>query len=177
MPRVSTLLLSLTVFLAAPASAQETVVEFYEVEGDTFTELMRSIGRDGPFAKRTGRRHPGITEVGFGPSWTVRPSSDGCDLVSTTVDLRLRIVLPRWPDRAEAPPALRRRWDELRSDVETHEREHEAIARRWHLAMLDELNAPRSARTCPALNAAMEARARRLIDAHRREQLAFDGIR
>ena len=138
---------------------------------------MRSIESVGPLADRTGRRHPGVTKVGFGPSWTVRPRSNGCDLVATKVDLRLRIVLPRWLGRDRAPAALRQRWDSLRDDVEQHERQHAAIARRWHATMLDELNQPRSARSCPALNAAMEARAKRLIERHRREQLALDVIR
>ena len=167
----------LLAFASTAGLGQDGVrVETYPVTGSTYGELIASMRRAGPVAGDRGRRHYGITEVGFRPNWTVRPGPDGCELVRAEVRASIRVVLPRWHERYRATPALQERWARLRDDIERHENHHAAIAREWHARMIQRLNEPARARSCARLNALMESKAREVLAAHRAAQLAFDGI-
>ena len=168
--------LAVALILAQPSSpaADQPLTRSYDVSGSTYSELLASMRRNGPLVGRTGRRHPGITEVGFRPRWTVRPEATRCVLVSGEVAIDLVMTVPRWPGRADAPPPLRRRWDALRDDIVAHERVHARIARDFLGRMRRALNRPTSASDCDALNALLTKRAQTIVDRHRVAQRSFD---
>lgn len=168
------LLVAAVVSFAASGARGETQVETYEVTGSSYAELIASMRANAPFVERTGQRHYGVTQVGFRPSWTFQPLRSGCELVSAKVDLELTVILPRWPGRALAPEALRGRWDELRADIEAHERLHSDMAETYHQRMVRALDRPRTAASCDRLNAVLTDEARRILERHRRAQRGID---
>ena len=170
--------LAATLLLGAKAGGAEDTprVETYEVYGSTFNELLASLAANGPLVERTGQRHFGVTEIGFRPSWTFKPLANGCQIVQAKVGIELTITLPRWGDRATADPDLRRRWDELRSDIVAHENAHAEIALDYLERMRAALNRPTRASNCDTLHATLTGRAQDLVERHRNAQRAFDGL-
>lgn len=161
---------------ALPALAQEATVETYPVTGSTFAELLASMRENGPLAARTGRRHFGVTRIGWSQSWEYQRARGRCELLGTDIDLKLTIVLPEWTDREDATARTEERWERLYDDIVRHEERHAAIAREYLAKLREETDRPVSAPDCPALEAGLKAGSQAVLRQHRNAQRAFDGL-
>lgn len=166
--------LLLALVASTPASAQEATFRNYEVEGDTYAELIASMRQNGPFVERTGRRHWGITQTSFRQEWSYQRARGRCELLGATTELDISITLPRWADRERASDGTVRRWERLKADIVAHEKRHAEIAREYLGKLRAETDRPVSAPSCAALEAGLRARSQVITERHRKAQLDFD---
>ena len=172
----ATLVAPFAVPFATRAVAQEAAIRTYEVTGTTFRDVLASMRANGPLAERTGRRHYGVTEVGFRQSYDYQRARGRCELLGADIRLDLTIVLPEWSDREGASSRTVERYERLRADIVEHEERHAAIAREYLAKLEAEMDQPVSAPSCGALEAGLRARSKAVLDRHRCAQLAFDNI-
>ena len=175
MLRLHALVLALA--FSPTARAADATIRTYEVSGNTFRELLRSMRENGPFVERTGQRHYGVTETEFRQEWDYQRANGRCELLAARTELDLTIVLPEWADREGASPPTIRRWDRLRGDIERHEEQHAAIARDFLRKLEAETDRPVSAPTCAALEAGLKARSEAIMKRHRDAQAELDAGR
>ena len=170
------LALSLVLPVASPVAAQEAAIRTYEVTGSTYRDLLASMRENGPLAKRTGRRHFGVTEVSFRQSFDYQRARGRCELLGADIELDMTIVLPEWTDRSGASERTVERWQRIYDDIVAHEERHAAIARDYLAKLRAEMDRPVTARSCAALEAGLRASSKAVLDRHRCDQLAFDEV-
>jgi len=97
---------------ASPAFADRNdfAVDYFTVHGETSSALSAEIDAKGPVGEN-GRRSDGYTR--WSMSWTFGMNTDatGCIASSVTVDLDIRMTLPRWDTPPGANPQLITRWN------------------------------------------------------------------
>lgn len=101
---------------------------WYEVDGSTREELIRSIRAEGPVSN--GRRVWGRHD--WHMRWRFRYAPDGpfCRMTDVRVELESVTTLPRWRTRHLADPELGRSWDAMIEALRVHENGHRDIAYR-----------------------------------------------
>lgn len=162
--------------LAPFAWAQSDVVETYDVRGTTYAQIIASLNKNAPYVERTKRRHYGVTEIAFRQNATYQTTPDGCELLGNEIDLELTMLLPVWLDRERATPAVAKRWDALRADIEAHEERHAQIARDYLARMRRQLDRPAVAEDCETLLSELRTRTDAMMGEHRDAQDAFDAL-
>lgn len=149
-------------------------IKFFLVEGRTVEELEDALERLGPEASTTGKKHPGLTEIGFGGEVTFLITDKQCAIDKVIVDLTTNIQIPRWPGRRKADLLLGEAWDVLVADIKRHEEHHAEIARQ-HAQNLDSaLLKLKPAPDCQTLQRQINRETRNAMRAHDREQTRFD---
>jgi predicted secreted Zn-dependent protease len=106
--------------------------------------------------------------------YTLQQSDQGCQLIEPTIQLDLRIVLPRWTSVARASSGLAVAWRHAQGQIISHEQQHRQHA---HLAVskaqagLQELPA---AAICPQAERQAQAVLRAANRQARQASLQFD---
>ena len=100
----------------------------YNVSGATPREVRSQIDKIGPMHPTEKRRYDGITEWDL--SWKYQISRRGkiWIVTSSTVQLDIRVKVPKWVDKKNAPPLAQRQWKIYQSNLVRHEQGHVNIA-------------------------------------------------
>ncbi|MBK8458764.1 MAG: DUF922 domain-containing protein [Phyllobacteriaceae bacterium] len=170
------LALSLTTVLPAAAAQLSKSYAYFSVGGVTLEALEDELNKRGPKLSTTGRSHPGATEMRFFTKIAYEESAKGCRIADATVNVKAKIILPRWTARKQADGDTRLVWDTLSSDIKRHEESHALIAKNAARALEQALEDLPRQKTCEALGASMNATAERVLAAHDRDQERFDRI-
>lgn len=149
-------------------------IKFFLVEGQTAGELEEALERLGPEASTTGKKHPGLTQIGFGGEVTFLITDDQCAIDKAIVELTTIIQIPRWPGRKKADLELGEAWDVLVEDIKRHEERHAEIARQHAQKLNSGLLKLKPAPDCPTLQRQINRETRNAMRAHDREQTRFD---
>jgi predicted secreted Zn-dependent protease len=159
---------------SAPAFADRNdfAVDYFIVHGETSSALSAEIDAKGPVGEN-GRRSDGYTR--WSMSWTFGMTDDatGCVANRVTVDLDIRMTLPRWDTPPGANPQLITRWNRYLAALRTHEDGHryraEATAGDMRRALFRE-----RASDCRTLETRLDSMANALVAQLRERQAAYD---
>lgn len=167
-----------TAGLALPAQATQLYksYSYFTVGGVTLDALEQELNRRGPKVSSTGQRHPGATEMQFLTKVSYEESAKGCRVSNATVDVKAKIILPRWTGRSGADGEVRLVWDTLSADIKRHEESHALIAKKHAREMERALESIWRQKTCDALKVKMAKATDKVLAAHDREQARFDRI-
>ncbi len=98
-------------------------VTFYEVTGNTATELESSMNTAGPIGAN-GAHFDGYTSWQFRWNWSETSSNGVCHPTNVRVTYSITITLPQWTPPANADPALVDKWNQFTEALATHEDGH-----------------------------------------------------
>jgi predicted secreted Zn-dependent protease len=95
---------------AAPIVREETV--YYNIRGATARDLRAQMNKFG-VREKDGKTYDGYTN--WRVNWNYRYNSNRpcCWLTSVKTTVRIKYTFPKWVDRPNASPELRRKWDEF----------------------------------------------------------------
>ena len=173
---IAALFFSLSAHHAGAEVRHTKSIKFFLVEGSTVEELEEALARLGPKANTTGKKHPGLTEIGFGGEVTFLITERQCAIDKVIVELTTNIQIPRWPGRKKADFVLGEAWDVLVADIKRHEEHHAEIAKQ-HAEKLDsQLIKVKPAPDCETLQRRINRVTSNAMRAHDKEQTDFDRV-
>jgi len=122
---ITAVLLIASATAPAPAFADRNdfAIEYFTINGDTSLGLSREIDAKGPVGE-DGRRSDGYTSWHIGWSFGLNSDGKSCTAGRITVDLDIRMTLPRWDTPPGADPRLITRWNRYLAALRTHEDGH-----------------------------------------------------
>lgn len=144
---------------------------YYDVQGDTWEALHRSMERRGP--RNRGTASYGLTRWEVEYRFRFESNRMGCVLTEPRVVVRLRTTLPRWHPPSGTSDALRRRWSDFVERVEKHERVHQEYAVEAGSEIVRRVKGRRS-RSCRKLRKEANREARSIVEYYRRRNAEFD---
>ncbi|MGH6609841.1 MAG: DUF922 domain-containing protein [Burkholderiaceae bacterium] len=103
-------------------------IEHYDVRGDNWPALVRSLNANGP-----GGFH-GLARWRVGYEYDTAKRGELCEISAVRVRVAGQILMPRWVDEPTASLDLQRRWSDLYAGLQRHEEGH--IQHGRELAML-----------------------------------------
>ncbi|MFZ3324133.1 MAG: DUF922 domain-containing protein [Usitatibacter sp.] len=170
---------AMAAFLAVPASAQgsgeatttpnaSNKVEYYDVHGTTWDELVNQINTKGPegFWGNAG------TKISY--KYRSRGTANSCVIENVTVNTDSTVRLPRWVNRNEAPAKLQAYWDGVLRSLDLHERGHVKISLDSARELERTLKAIPQQPTCDGLDTLAGQQAQRILNEHSRKQDLYD---
>jgi predicted secreted Zn-dependent protease len=149
---------------------------YYMVRGRSLDVLERQLNEYGPEVKSTGSRHPGATQMKFITRLTYESDTGYCRVASAKVIVKVKVILPRWRDRARSQPDLRFFWDTLAADIKRHEEQHVDIAKNHGRALEDALKAMGRQPDCETAAAKVKQISAKVYAEHDRAQQQFDRV-
>lgn len=160
--------------IALPASEwpSDTQVHWYDVEGDTASELRASLDARGP-ATPDGVRHDAYT------SWFVTlriptaRTDEGCVPGPVTATVRVTITLPRWRGFADGDP-LTARWRRHLDALKEHESGHRDNGFRAAAHITDLLPSLPARPTCEEAEAEANQVALEVVERYRKQDVEYD---
>jgi predicted secreted Zn-dependent protease len=154
------------------ADRDDFAIEYFTVTGDTASALSAEIDAKGPVGDN-GRHSDGYTR--WSMTWTFGMTSDdaGCSANRISVDLDIRMFLPRWDTPPNADPRLITRWNRYLAALRSHEDGHRARAEAAAGEMRRKLLGER-ATDCRVLEARLDSMASALLAGLRERQAAYD---
>jgi predicted secreted Zn-dependent protease len=96
----------------------QIVRRHYDVEGDSYEALARSLNSRGP----SGFHGLSAWQVRY--AYTARREADRCRVETLAFTIDGEVLLPRWRDGERAPADLRRHWERYLAALERHEAGH-----------------------------------------------------
>ncbi|WP_027489166.1 DUF922 domain-containing Zn-dependent protease [Allorhizobium undicola] len=177
--RWSGLAMALAALCTGQANA-ETVIRksysYFAIQGRTADDLDHELDRRGPQISTTGSRHPGLTRIRFGGTIDYLHGSNRCAVGGVKVTLNIKVILPRWKNRAHAERGLGLVWDTLAADIKRHEERHAEIAKQYARQLETALKTLRPEKTCEALQEKVAETTDKITDAHTADQIRFDRV-
>jgi len=164
--------------MALPASAAglSKTYSYFSIGGNTLDEIEAELSRRGPHVKTSNKRHPGATQMEFTTRLGYAQGPGYCQVVQATVNLKVKVILPKWRRPGKAEQDVKLIWDTLSSDIKRHEESHIVIAKNYAREMEQALKATGRQKDCQAATAkAKEVRAN-ILEKHDRAQQEFDRV-
>lgn len=178
--RTSLASLTALAILAAPATSQAATLSktysYFSIGGTTLDEIQAELSRRGPHVKSTGARHPGATQMEFTSRVGYAQKANSCRIVSATVSVKAKVILPRWRRTKKADADVRFIWATLESDIKRHEESHVVIAKNYARTIEQGLVGMGRQQTCAVAAEKAKALSDRLLAKHDREQQRFDRV-
>lgn len=164
------------VVLPAQAANVSKTYSYFTITGKTLDDIEQQLMTRGPEVKSTGGRHPGATQMEFTSRIGYAEVKGGCKIVSAQVNVKAKIILPRWRQNGKAPQDVKLIWNTLSSDIKRHEESHVVIAKNHARELEQALKAIGKQKTCEAAAAKAKATSDKILGAHDRAQEEFDRI-
>jgi predicted secreted Zn-dependent protease len=144
----------------------------YLVVGSTAQQLRTVLSALGPV--RGGQRFGAFTD--WEVAWRYRHSeaAEGRRICEVTIDLSVRIAMPRWCPPRSAPAGLVAAWEAYVAAVELHEQGHVALAVDAGAAVRRRLLELPALGSSAALDAAARTAAEEALRDARERELAYD---
>lgn len=165
----------LLVWPAQSASLSKSY-SYFNIGGHTMDEIQRELDRRGPKLNSTGRRHPGATLMEFKTSIKYGERGGRCEIVEAVVQVKAKVILPRWQSRRRSDGDTRLIWDTLSADIKRHEESHVVIAKNHARELEDALKKAYPQRTCDQAAAKAKEITNRIMAKHDAEQARFDRV-
>jgi predicted secreted Zn-dependent protease len=161
--------------LATAANLNKTY-SYFSIGGTTLDEIQTELSKRGPHVKSTGLRHPGATQMEFNSRVGYAQSADSCKIVSATVSVKAKVILPRWRRTAKADGDVRFIWSTLESDIKRHEESHVIIAKNHARELEKAILAIGRQKNCAVAAEKAQATSDKILAKHDREQQRFDRV-
>ena len=118
----------------------ERKLENYNIRGSNIAELRVFMNAKGPLNKKLGKRFDARTdwEIDWTYKWDKPLAEKGVYRLSQwTIQLKVKVILPRWDNINDGLPFERRQWQAYQARLQLHEAGHVKLAERT-AAALDE---------------------------------------
>ena len=139
-------------------------------------EMEDEMGKLGPQIKGSEYRHAGATRMEFSSTIEYRKEDGRCSIVTARVNIKAKVILPRWKRPHGADAAAKLFWNVLSADIVRHEESHLVIARNHARKIEHQLKALRPEKDCDTLAKKAEAIKDKQMVEHDRDQRRFDII-
>lgn len=162
--------------LAACTSVGERTlvsVGYYNVSGETFSEVDQQIKLHGPVVTGVGKALAS-TDLRIIPNIKYGLKGNLCEIVKTRVNVKAKVTLPRHTNERRLKSELARAWSSLEEYARVHEAVHVAIADRYAIRMEEALNKLPAADNCVLMREAANQTFSELFEQHHADQLQFD---
>jgi predicted secreted Zn-dependent protease len=156
---------------AAPTVTEQTV--YYNLRGATARDLRAQMNKFGVMEK-DGKTYDGYANSNVDWRYLYNSNRSSCWITSVKTIVRIKYTFPKWVDRSNAPPELRRKWDEFISALIGHERGHRDIAVEAASQIERAIAGMRPRRSCKALEIDANALGHRLLSDCRKRQAEYD---
>lgn len=160
---------------AASANLNKTY-SYFSIGGATLDEIQTELSKRGPHVKSTGLRHPGATQMEFNSRVGYGQTADSCKIVSATVSVKAKVILPRWRRTAKADGDVRFIWSTLEADIKRHEESHVVIAKNHARELEQAILKIGRQKTCAIAAEKAQAMSDKILAKHDREQQRFDRV-
>jgi predicted secreted Zn-dependent protease len=148
-------------------------IKYYDIAGDSTTELRESLNRQRPVGP-DGVRHDAVTLWYARWQYRTATSGRGCAVASFEVSLDIVTTLPRWTNEATAPSSLIARWRNYNAALLLHEDGHKAIAKETADAIRAAGTNVQSSSSCAELAGAIDKVANDVLKQYREKQRQYD---
>jgi len=166
----------LSVAMPAAAANLNKTYSYFSIGGATLDEIQTELSKRGPHVKSTGLRHPGATQMEFNSRVGYAQSGDSCKIVSATVSVKAKVILPRWRRTAKADGDVRFIWSTLEADIKRHEESHVVIAKNHARELEQAILKIGRQKTCAIAAEKAQAMSDKILAKHDREQQRFDRV-
>ncbi|WP_341677715.1 DUF922 domain-containing protein [Niveibacterium sp. SC-1] len=147
-------------------------MRYYEVRPVDGDELRVALNRASP-VREGGQIFHGRTDWSAQSDYRWWQEADGrCRVTESRVNLSIVMTLPRLA--ADAPDAMRARFDSYLARLREHEEGHVRIARETAFAIASRIRSLPEAKSCEALEAAAENARAALMDEARQRERRYD---
>jgi predicted secreted Zn-dependent protease len=161
--------------LAAPALADRDSfrIDYYTVTGSTVEELRRELNARGPIGE-SGHRSEGNTRSQMRWSYDFVVRNGICITTQTSLDVEIRMTLPRWEHPDYLNYVLTGHWDRYSKALRKHEDGHRYRAEATAREIRRVLAAEPGEKDCQALQRRLDAKAGALLASLRLAQARYD---
>lgn len=148
---------------------QETVIHWYDIEGDTEAELRAQMDAKGP------EGHDAYTAWHVTWRFPFARADDGCSTGPVTTNVRITVTLPRWRGPVDEGDPLVRRWRRYLDALKEHESGHRETGFRAATDIAEVLPALPPKPTCEEAEEAANAAAMEVLARYRTRDTEYDG--
>ncbi|WP_075996290.1 DUF922 domain-containing protein [Salaquimonas pukyongi] len=166
-------LLALVAGCTAVSSRTNVNVGYYDVGGDSFSELDRQIALHGPQVPGVGKAIA-ATSVRMTPAIRFGNVGGQCRVTSAKVRVHANVTLPRFTRRRAADRKLKSALDNIESYARLHEAVHVSIADQFAEQAEQEISALPPVTDCQTMRERIAATYNKIMKEHESAQLAFD---
>lgn len=151
----------------------DTLIHWYDVEGDTEAELRAALDARGP-EDTAGARHDAYTA--WHVTWRFPTAQDeaGCSTGPVTTAVHINVTLPRWRGPADDRDPLVRRWRRYLDALEEHESGHRETGFRAAIDITQTLPELPPRPNCEEAEEAANTAAREVLERYRARDTEYD---
>lgn len=147
---------------------QDTLLHWYDIEGDTEAELRAQLDARGP------EGHDAYTAWHVTWKFPFLQTEEGCTTGPVTTAVRVNVTLPRWKGPADERDPLVRRWRRYLDALKEHESGHRETGFRAATDITETLPALPPKPTCEEAEEAANTAAREVLERYRAGDIAYD---
>lgn len=156
----------------------ERKLDNYNIRGRNSTELRAAMNAKGPLNKELGKRFDARTDWAIdwtSYKWDKALAEKGIYRLSRwTIQLNVKVILPRWENSRDGLPFERRRWQVYQARLQLHEAGHVKLAERTATALDEAFSAISLFPSREKLEEAIRARAAAILRKHTAFHLDYD---
>jgi predicted secreted Zn-dependent protease len=155
----------------------EKQVENYNIRGRNSTELRAAMNTKGPLDKKLDKRFDARTDwaIGWTYKWDQSLAEKGIYRLSQwTIQLKVKVILPRWENSSDGLPFERRRWQVYEACLQLHEAGHVKLAERTAADLDEDFSTIRFFSSRDKLEEAVRVRAQKILSKHTAYHLDYD---
>lgn len=174
--KILALLCAALIAMPAAAANLSKTYSYFSIGGTTLDEIQAELSKRGPHVQSTGLRHPGATQMEFNSRVGYAQTADSCRIVSATVSVKAKVILPRWRRPARASGDVRFIWSTLEADIKRHEESHVIIAKNHARELEQAILKLGKQKTCAIAAEKAQTLSNKILAKHDREQQRFDRV-
>ena len=152
--------------------ADDAVIVYYDVVGNSASELRHQMNQKGPL-RQGGERFDGHTNWHVAWSYRYAPTADGCKFTEVGIKFTATITLPRWAG-AGTSSALAKKWQSYNAALRIHEDGHFSHGVRAAEEIKSLGQSLRMSGGCSALAKLFDDQAASIIEKYRMADAAYD---
>jgi predicted secreted Zn-dependent protease len=152
---------------------EETVMQYYEVEGSSAAELHRAIKAYGPVLS-DGIHYYATTKWNI--RWAAKYKTVGgrCAIDTMHLTVSAAITFPKWSNSSAGTASLRDKWEQMAKALRLHEDGHKDNGVRGANDLALRLRALPAQPDCRTLEQEINANLERVLKVHRELDIAYD---
>ena len=155
----------------------EQTLENYNIRGRNSAELRAAMDAKGPLNKKLNKRFDARTDWEI--DWTYKGDKSLAEkgvyrLGQWTIQLNVKVILPRWENSRDGLPFERRRWQVYQARLQLHEAGHVKLAERTASALDETFSTISLFPSREKLEEAILARAAAILLKHTTLHLDYD---
>lgn len=141
---------------------RDTVIRWYDIEGDSAPELRQQLDAKGP------EGHDAYTAWQVTWRFPLSTTEEGCTTGPVATDVHITVTLPRWKGPTDESDPLVQRWRRYLDALKEHESGHRETGFRAATDIAEALPALPPKPTCEAAEEAANTAAREVLERYRK---------